>query len=103
MNRYLVDLVDDECSIWVKAETFTPAELVGWEVDMDLADTDEVRTIEVFTNPTMCEPDEEEGCTNGGGHEDDEVCVVTYEAKQTFKARIVVNGDGVIVSVEVQE
>ena len=103
MNRYLVDFVGDECSIWVKADTFTPSELVGWEADMNLANTSRIRTIEVLTNPTTCEPDEDDGCTNGGGPEDDEVCVVTYEAKQTFKARIVIDDDSVIVSVEVQE
>jgi hypothetical protein len=103
MNRYLVGFVGDECSIWVKADTFTPSELVGWEVDMNLANTDDIRTVEVFTNPTMCEPDEDDGCTNGGCHEDNEECVVSYESKQTFKVRIVIDEDAKIVSVEVQE
>ena len=102
MNRYLVDFLGDECSIWVKAESFTLSELIGYEAEYDIANTDEVRTVRVLTNPIMCEPDEDEGCTGDGGHEDDEECVVTYEAKQTFKARIVIDDDGVIVSVEVQ-
>ena len=89
MNAYVI-FADNEFLCNYSAKTFELSELVGWEVD-NLSDSDEVREIEVYRNPTWVENDDPDYPGQFIAH---------WDEKTTWNARIVIDDDFVIVSVE---
>ena len=100
MSNFMV-FVDDEYLCEYEAESFVVADLVGDQFPTDAwGDTDEIREIEVFTDPTWCEHDADDECLSGMVHDDTERCIVGHKGKKTITARVAIDGDGTVTGVQ---